>query len=455
MLETVYARRFILAKVYSNTSDPIEGNISVPGDKSISHRAIMIGALAVGKTTIDGLLESEDIFATINAMKSLGADIVKNQNGSKNIWSLFGRGIGGLIEPTTIIDLGNSGTAARLITGIIASHNIKATLVGDPSLNSRPMGRVLTPLQNLGANFITSSDATMPITINGNNQLMPTETTLKVASAQVKSALLLAGLNTSGRTVVNEPYPSRDHTEKMLEYFGAEIHIENLSDGTKKISLTGQPELTGQNLAIPGDISSAAFPIVAALIIPGSDLTIEYVGINPLRTGILDNLKKMGGDIKIHNVRENAGEMIADIHIKYSRLTGITISKDQVPRMIDEYPILCIAASVANGPSRFEGIGELRVKESDRLSAMAEGLKACGVNTLIKNDSLTIEPENIIPRGGATIDARLDHRIAMSYLILGSITREPITIEGGETIETSFPKFIHLMNEIGANMERI
>jgi 3-phosphoshikimate 1-carboxyvinyltransferase len=440
--------------ICSNPSNSLNGSITVPGDKSISHRALMIGTLAIGETIIHGLLESEDVKATIKAMRQLGADIRQTDGPDGKLWHIFGRGIGGIVEPNNVLDLGNSGTAARLIIGIIASHNITATIIGDPSLSSRPMQRVLDPLRNIGAQFVVRAGDKLPITVNGTNQALPNNITLKVASAQVKSAVLLAGLNASGHTVLIEPRPSRDHTERMLSYFGAELSTEEIGNGSRKITLVGQPELTGRKINVPGDISSAAFLIVGALITPGSNLKIKNVGINPLRTGLLDSLKEMGANLKILKVRENSSEQIADIQIKYKQLKGITIPAARVPSMIDEYPILSIAASVAQGTSVFEGVGELRVKESDRLTAMAEGLKNCGVMTKTTTNSLTIAGTGGDPLdGGATIASQLDHRIAMSYLILGLVSKNPITIDDGDPIETSFPGFINLMNQLGANME--
>jgi len=414
----------------------------------------MIGTLAIGETIIHGLLESEDVKATIKAMRQLGADIRQTDGPDGKLWHIFGRGIGGIVEPNNVLDLGNSGTAARLIIGIIASHNITATIIGDPSLSSRPMQRVLDPLRNIGAQFVVRAGDKLPITISGTNQALPNNITLKVASAQVKSAVLLAGLNASGHTVLIEPRPSRDHTERMLSYFGAELSTEDIGNGSRKITLVGQPELTGRKIIVPGDISSAAFLIVGALITPGSNLKIKNVGINPLRTGLLDSLKEMGANLKILKVRENSSEQVADIQIKYKQLKGITVPATRVPSMIDEYPILSIAASVAQGTSVFKGVGELRVKESDRLTAMAEGLKSCGVMTKTTTNSLTIVGTGGDPLdGGATIASRLDHRIAMSYLILGLVSKNPITIDDGDPIETSFPGFINLMNQLGANME--
>ena len=437
----------------SNRSDPLIGSIIVPGDKSISHRALMIGTLAVGKTLVIGLLESEDVKATIKAMRQLGAEIECTKTHGEKLWQVYGRGVGGIIEPNNVLDFGNSGTSARLITGILASHNITATLVGDASLNSRPMQRVLDPLKNIGATFLARAGGKLPITINGTSQALPNDLTLEVASAQVKSAILLAGLNTVGHTVLIEPKPSRDHTERMLSYFGAEISVKEVGNGSRKITLVGQPELTGRKILVPGDISSAAFIIIGAAITPGSNVEIKNVGINPLRTGLLDSLKEMGADLKILKIREHTNEPVADIQIKYKQLKGVTIPAERAPRMIDEYPILSIAAAVAQGTTVFEGVEELRVKESDRLTVMAEGLRDCGITTNATKNSLTITGTNGPPNGGVTISSRLDHRIAMSFLILGLICKNPITIDDAEPIETSFPDFINLMNKLGANMK--
>ena len=453
VLESLFYWRIFVTLICSNSSNPLKGSITVPGDKSMSHRALMIGTLVIGETIIKGLLEGEDVKATIKAMRQLGARIECRNHPSGNLWHIFGRGIGGIVEPNNVLDLENSGTAARLITGIIASHGITATVIGDSSLSSRPMQRVLDPLKNIGAQFYSRSGDKLPLTIIGTNQALPNETTLKVASAQVKSAILLAGLNTSGHTILIEPSPSRDHTEKMLSYFGAEIKTKELENNSRKITLVGQPELTGRKIIIPGDISSAAFIIVGALITPGSNVKIKNVGINQLRTGLLDSLNEMGADLKILKIRQTTNEKVADIEIKYKQLKGVTIPADRAPSMIDEYPILSIAASVAHGTSIFEGVGELRIKESDRLTAMAEGLKNCGVMTNSTINSLTITGTGGCPLGGVTIASQLDHRIAMSYLVLGLISKNPISIDDAGPIETSFPGFINLMNQLGANME--
>ncbi len=438
-----------MTSIRSTSAAALTGAITVPGDKSISHRALMIGALAVGETTITGLLEGEDVLATAAAMRQLGARIEPQDN----TWQVYGRGIGGLIEPANVLDLGNSGTAARLLMGVLASHDISVTLTGDDSLSSRPMERVMGPLRNIGAEFVARTGGKLPVTITGTGMALPGDETLKVASAQVKSAILLAGLNAQGNTIVVEPQPSRDHTEKMLAYFGADISVEEREGGARQITLVGQPEIIGQKIIVPGDISSAAFLIVAALITPGSDLTIENVGINPLRAGVLESLQDMGAEIEILNERDAAGELIADIHVCASALTGATIPASRAPSQIDEYPILAVAAACADGTSVFEGVGELRVKESDRLEAMTSGLKDCGVETEATEDSLTIHGAGTAPMGGVTISSRLDHRIAMSYLVLGMASQEPVSVDDGGPIETSFPGFLSLMNNLGADMK--
>lgn len=446
-----------MTSIRSTIATSLKGTVTVPGDKSISHRALMIGALAVGKTTITGLLEGEDVLATAAAMRQLGAEISCEEGSGGNIWQVIGRGIGGLIEPAGVLDLGNSGTAARLLMGVLASQGMTATLTGDASLSSRPMERVMEPLRHIGAEFATRSGGKLPITVTGTDSALPGDEVLKVASAQVKSAILLAGLNARGTTIVIEPRPSRDHTEKMLQFFGAEVTTEQKADGSRLITLIGQPEITGQEINVPGDISSAAFLIVAALITPGSDLTIENIGLNPLRAGLLDSLRDMGGDFEILNPRDNAGEPVGDIRVRASQLKGVTVPASRAPAMIDEYPILSVAAACAEGITVFEGVGELRVKESDRLEAMAEGLKECGVETAATEDSLTIhgisQGSGKKVAGGVTIASRLDHRIAMSYLILGMASARPISVDDGGPIETSFPGFLDLMNRLGASME--
>jgi 3-phosphoshikimate 1-carboxyvinyltransferase len=433
----------------SNSIELISGVISIPGDKSISHRALILGSLAIGETQITGLLESSDVLATAAALRELGADIRRSDNGA---WQVFGRGVGGLAEPKSILDMGNSGTAARLLMGVVASHAFKTTFGGDTSLSNRPMERVMEPLRLMGGQFVARNGGLLPITVTGSGSPIPISYELPVASAQVKSAVLFAGLNVPGLTRIIELEPTRDHSERMLSHFGAQITINELSKGGKSISILGQPELTGNSISIPGDFSSAAFAIVATLIVPSSTLKIEGVGLNPLRTGLLDTLKEMGGDITISNEHFEGGEPVGDLSVKGSSLNGITVSTIRAPSMIDEYPILAIAASFAHGETHMQGLSELRVKESDRLSAIAKGLKSVGVEVSETDDSLTIQGTGSVI-GGANIETALDHRIAMAFLVMGMASKKPIIIDDGVTIDTSFPDFTGLMNGLGANIE--
>lgn len=435
----------------SGKAAALNGTITVPGDKSMSHRALMFGALALGQTTIQGLLEGEDVLATAEAMRQLGASVAKQANGG---WQVTGRGVGGLMEPDDVLDMGNSGTAARLLMGLVASYPFVCHFTGDASLRSRPMKRVTDPLSEMGASFMTRSGGRLPLAIQGTRDPLPIRYVLPVASAQVKSAILLAGLNTPGITEVIEPHPTRDHSETMLRHFGAEISVEDQPDGSRLIRLTGQPELLARDVIVPADISSAAFPMVAALITPGSDITLQNIGLNPLRAGIIDSLRDMGGQIDIVNERVEAGEPVGDIRIRHSALKGCTIPASRAPAQIDEYPVLAVAASFAEGETHMPGVAELRVKESDRLALTAHGLAACGVETDQSDDSLTVHgmgPKNV-PHGGALIESHLDHRIAMSFMVMGMNSEEPVTIDDASPIETSFPGFQDLMNGLGANI---
>ncbi|MEP3046861.1 MAG: 3-phosphoshikimate 1-carboxyvinyltransferase [Roseibium sp.] len=428
--------------------NPLKGTIRVPGDKSISHRSLMFGALAVGRTTITGLLESEDVLATGNAMRAVGAKIEKHDDGS---YTVDGIGLGCLLEPESVIDFGNAGTGVRLTMGIFGSHNIAATFVGDASLSGRPMGRVLNPLREMGTNVIARDGDRLPASIRGSEQALPITYRVPMPSAQVKSAVLLAGLNAPGITTVIEPIATRDHTEKMLAGFGADISVSLNEDGERVIKLTGQPELKPQDIDVPGDPSSAGFPIVAALIIPGSDVTIENVLLNEHRTGLVTTLIEMGGDIEILNRRETGGEEVGDLHVKASQLKGITVPADRAPSMIDEYPVLAVAAAFATGDTFMPGLDELRVKESDRLAAVARGLEANGIPCIETEDTLTVTGgANSI--GGGTVTTHLDHRIAMSFLILGMASDEPVTIDDGAVIATSFPTFTNLFEGLGAKI---
>jgi len=433
----------------SHQATALAGNIVVPGDKSISHRALMFGAIAVGETLISGLLEGEDVLATAQAMRALGADVEKTGAGE---WRVSGRGIGGLVEPETVLDMGNSGTAARLLIGLLSTHPLKATFCGDDSLSKRPMERVMAPLRLMGGQFESRSGGRLPLTVIGSETPLPIEYELPVASAQVKSAILLAGLNTAGETTVIEPKATRDHSEKMLTHFGAEVRVEKTGEHSRRITIVGQPELVGREIIVPADISSAAFPVVAALLVPGSDVTIANVGMNPLRTGLIETLVEMGGKIELVNAREVGGEPVADLRVQASKLRGISVPASRAPSMIDEYPVLFVAASCASGTTYMPGLDELRVKESDRLASMAKGLEAAGVDLVETEDSLTIEGSGLPPLGGVQVDAELDHRIAMAFLVLGMVSAKPVSIEDARSIDTSFPGFSNLMNGLGGNI---
>jgi len=433
----------------SSLTGSLSGVIAVPGDKSISHRSLILGALAIGESNISGLLESEDVLATAAALKALGAEIERGSDGG---WRVFGRGVGGLVEPASVLDMGNSGTAVRLLMGVAASHPFKTTFSGDASLSSRPMERVMTPLRLMGAQFSARDGGRLPITVTGSETPIPISYELPVASAQVKSAVLLAGLNTPGLTTVVEQQPTRDHSERMLAHFGAKVVVEDMSDGGKTITLEGQPELTGHDISVPGDISSAAFPMVAALLAPKSRVELTGVGLNPLRTGLLAILMEMGAAITISNKRPEGGEPVGNLTVESSVLKGITVPAVRAPSMIDEYPVLACAAACAEGETRLEGLKELRVKESDRLAAIARGLAQAGVEVLETDDSLTIQGTGRV-KGGARIETALDHRIAMAFLVLGMAAEEPIEIDDGATIDTSFPGFSGLMNGLGAKIE--
>jgi 3-phosphoshikimate 1-carboxyvinyltransferase len=443
-----------LVAITSNPSNGLAGDVPVPGDKSLSHRALMIGASAVGETEITGLLGAEDVMATLNALRALGIEISQDADsgGAAPIWRLWGRGVGGLAEPESVLDLGNSGTGARLLMGLLASHPVNAVITGDASLRERPMARITEPLSRMGASFSSRDGGLLPVTVHGSDRLRGADETLAVASAQVKSAILLAGLNTQGATTVIEPNPSRDHTELMLRHFGADVGVEDRPGGGRRIRLIGYPELRGAKVTVPGDISSAAFPLVAALLVPGSNVTLRRAGLNPLRAGLLDCLREMGAAITVSNATDQGGEAFADLTAEYGPLKGITVPAVRAPSMIDEYPILAVAAAFADGITHFEGIAELRVKESDRLAAMADGLQSCGVEVEEGADSLTIHGLGGAPKGGAVIAAKLDHRIAMAFLLLGAAAEKPVSIDDGATIATSFPEFLDLMNGLGASM---
>ena len=425
---------------------PLTGKIRVPGDKSISHRALMLGALAVGRTEISGLLEGEDVLAAAAAINALGAHAEPVGDGR---WTVDGVGIAGLAEPEDLLDLGNSGTAARLLLGILATHPITAFVTGDASLRRRPMGRVVEPLSRIGARFVAREGARLPLAISGAANPVPISYRLPVPSAQVKSAVLFAGLNALGTTTVIEPQPTRDHTERMLRHFGATVVTEPVEGGGKRITLEGCPELAAAPIVVPGDPSSAAFPLIAALIVPGSEIIIEGVGVNPLRTGLFECLREMGADLVLLKERDEAGEPVADVRVRSGILKGADIPAERAPRMIDEYPILAVAAACARGRTVMRGLAELRVKESDRLTAIGAGLAACGVRVAVDGDTLTVEGDGGPPEGGALIATQLDHRIAMAFLVLGLATRLPVCIDDAAPIATSFPGFLRLINGLG------
>jgi 3-phosphoshikimate 1-carboxyvinyltransferase len=423
--------------------------VRVPGDKSISHRALMLGALATGRTHITGLLEGEDVLNTAKALEILGTP-VRKLAGS---WEVLGRGVGGLIEPARTIDYGNSGTGLRLMMGVVAGHGMRVRFVGDPSLSRRPMGRILEPLVRMGIEVDEVGRTTLPLTLRGTQDLMPIEYVTPVASAQIKSAVLLAGLHASGATTVIERQATRDHTERMLRHFGARLKVAE-RDGARAITVAGDAELEGRSINVPGDPSSAAFLVSAALIVPGSEIAIEGVLVNPTRTGFYVTLAEMGADIEFCNEREEGGEPVADILVRHSRLKGVRVPPARAPSMIDEYPVLACLAAYAEGETRMEGLAELKVKESDRLLATAAGLAANGVPAQVDGDVLTVAGSALgvsVP-GGGTVVTHLDHRIAMAFLTLGLGADRPVTVDNADTVNTSFPEFRSLMERLGATI---
>ncbi|MDJ0608634.1 MAG: 3-phosphoshikimate 1-carboxyvinyltransferase [Kiloniellales bacterium] len=439
-----------MAELTAHPSEGLQGTAAVPGDKSISHRALLLSGLAVGESRIEGLLEGEDVLRSAAAMRAMGAEI---ERGPEGVWHVWGRGLGGLVEPDDVLDLGNSGTGARLLMGVIAGHGIQAVLTGDASLRVRPMKRVAEPLERMGARILTREGGTMPLTVIGSADPLPIRYRLPVASAQVKSAVMLAGLSAPGETIVEEPAPTRDHTERMLRHFGAAVAVEDDSeDAVRRITLCGQPELTGGDIRVPADPSSAAFPLVAALVAPGSRVRLPRIGTNPLRTGLLTTLEEMGASIRYENRGEEGGETVADLVAEAGPLQGVEVPAERAPSMIDEYPILAVAAAVAEGRTVMRGLGELRVKESDRLAAVAQGLAACGVAVEEGPDFLVVEGAGGRPPGGGSIASRLDHRIAMAFLVLGLASEKPVTVDDSTPIDTSFPSFQSLMGELGAGL---
>ncbi|SIO08328.1 3-phosphoshikimate 1-carboxyvinyltransferase [Vannielia litorea] len=435
----------------SRKAEPLKGVAEVPGDKSISHRSLILGAMAVGETQITGLLEGEDVLDTAKAMRALGAEVVRHGDGA---WSVHGVGVGGFGEPDDVIDCGNSGTGVRLIMGAVATHPFAVTFTGDASLRSRPMGRVTEPLSLFGTTSFGRAGGRLPLTMVGAESPVPVRYTTPVPSAQVKSAVLLAGLNAPGVTVVTEKEATRDHTERMLAGFGAEVTVEDTAEG-RVISLVGQPELKPQVIAVPRDPSSAAFPVCAALIVPGSDVLVPGIGLNPTRAGLFTTLREMGADLTYENEREEGGEPVADLRARFSPdMKGIEVPAERAASMIDEYPVLSVVASFAEGITRCPGVKELRVKESDRIDAMAVGLRACGVEVDEGEDWFSVKglgPEGV--PGGARAEARLDHRIAMSFLICGMAAKQPVEVDDAGPIATSFPIFMDLMGGLGAKLE--
>jgi 3-phosphoshikimate 1-carboxyvinyltransferase len=423
---------------------PLTGRIAAPGDKSISHRALMFGALAIGETRITGLLTGEDVLRTAAAMRALGAEVDHDADGT---WRVAGRGVGGLTEPADVLDMGNSGTAARLLCGILASHPIFSVMTGDASLRRRPMRRVIDPLTATGARFASRSGGLLPLAIEGAREALPLEYRVPVPSAQVKSA----GLNARGMTRVEELEATRDHTENMLRHFGATVHVEPAGSG-RVITLAGQPELRAADVVVPGDPSSAAFPMVAALLVPGSSVTIPSVGLNPLRTGLFTSLLEMGAAVTVANRRIEGGEPVADLLVTGCGLRGIDVPPGRAPTMIDEYPILAVAAAGATGTTRMRGLKELRVKESDRLSATAALLAENGVRVEIDGDDLVVHGNGGPPMGGGLVETHMDHRIAMAALVLGLITEQPVRVDDASFIDTSFPGFAGLMGQLGATI---
>lgn len=424
---------------------PLRGIVRVPGDKSISHRALIFGALATGITRITGLLEAEDVINTAKAVTAMGAPAEK----IGDTWIVKGRGVGGLRQPEAPLDFGNSGTGTRLMMGVVAGHPIEVRMTGDTSLSRRPMRRVLGPLKQMGLEIAEDGRETLPLTLRGTDQLVPIVYELPVPSAQVKSAILIAGLHAAGETTVIEKDPTRDHTERMLRYFGAQVRtIEK--DGKTRITVIGDAEMSGRDITVPGDPSSAAFLACAALLVPGSDVTIQGVLVNPTRTGLYLTLQEMGGDVTFLNERDEGGEPIADIRVRHSALSGVPVPALRAPSMIDEYPVLAAVAGFASGDTRMDGLAELKVKESDRLAATAGGLAANGVKATVEGETLFVHGTGGPVAGGGTVATHLDHRIAMAFLTMGLASDKPVTVDDTAMIATSFPEFRQLMEQLGA-----
>ena len=438
------------APLTASRSGPLKGRVRVPGDKSISHRALILGALAVGETRINGLLEGEDVLNTAKAVEALGAQV---ERGGAGEWRVRGVGVGGFAAPAQKLDFGNSGTGCRLILGAVAGCPITATFDGDASLRKRPMRRVLDPLERIGARTLEAADGRLPLTLAGAHDPIPIVFEPPVPSAQLKSAVLLAGLNAPGETVVIEVEATRDHTETMLRHFGADVRTEPHGKNGRRITLAGQPELVPQPIVVPADPSSAAFPLVAALIAPGSDVVLEGVMMNPLRTGLVTTLREMGAGIEAVATRDEGGEEVADLRARTSVLKGVEVPAGRAPAMIDEYPVLAVAAAFAEGPTVMRGLKELRVKESDRLAATAALLRANGVEAEINGDDLIVHGKGRAV-GGGFVTTHMDHRIAMAALVMGLASEKPVKVDDASFIATSFPGFVELMRGLGAGMTR-
>ena len=441
-------KNIIKNNLVSHGSRSLKGIITPPGDKSISHRALLFSSLALGKSQISNLLHSEDVLNMVKALKLLGIKITK----INNIFYVIGSGLTGFNIPNKHIDCGNSGTLARILIGAIGGSEIFVTLTGDESLRTRPMNRIIKPLKKMGINF-HSSNGLLPLIVYGTNEILPIKYNSPISSAQVKTSILLAGLNAQGTSEIIEPYTSRDHSENLLKYFGANIKYNSKTSGKNKVLITGGNTLKSCSIEIPGDISSAAFIIIAAIIIPGSDIIVKNVGVNYFRKGVLEALEKMGAKISIENkFTNNFNEPVADISAKYSKIKGITLDSTYSSRLIDEYPILAIAAAVASGKSVFKGLSELRHKESDRFNGIIDGLKASGIKVEAKNDDIIIYGNLSRIKGGITINCQYDHRIAMSFLVLGAVAENPIKVIGCNSISTSYPNFISELNSMGTKI---
>jgi len=439
----------VLSPATARRGQPLRGRVRVPGDKSISHRALILGALAVGETRISGLLEGEDVINTAKAMRALGATVTRNRDGT---WSIGGVGVGGFAAPAGPLDFGNSGTGCRLVMGAAGGCPITTTFDGDASLRKRPMRRVLDPLERIGARPVAMAEGgRLPLTLAGARDPLPIVYEPPVASAQLKSAVLLAGLAAPGETTVIENEATRDHTERMLAHFGADVRTEPHGTHGRRITLTGQPELNPADVMVPADPSSAAFPLVAALITPGSDVILEGVMTNPLRTGLMTTLGEMGAAIDTLAVRHEGGEEVADLRVRASGLTGVDVPAERAPTMIDEYPVLAVAAANASGITRMRGLKELRVKESDRLAATADMLRNNGAEVEIDGDDLIVAGKGRIAGGGQVV-THMDHRIAMAALVMGLASEQPVGIDDAAFITTSFPGFVGLMQSLGANI---